>query len=58
MKVLLKRNSGLQVRIGMGRLLASEADRLGYPGNMADLRRSAIRRRHDLGILTLSVMAT
>jgi len=58
MKVLLKLNSGLQVRICMGRLLASEADRLGYPGNMADSRWGASRRRHDLGILALSVMAT
>lgn len=58
MKVLLKLNSGLQVRICMGQLLASEPDRLRYPGNMADSRRGASRHRHDLGILTLSVMAT
>ena len=57
MKVLLKLNSGLQARICIERLLASEADRLGYPGNMADSRRCASRGRHDMGILALSMMA-
>ena len=57
MKVLLKLSFGLQPRICMGRLLASEAYRLGYPGNMADSQRCASSGRHDLGVLALSKIA-
>lgn len=57
MKVLLKLTFGLPARICMGRLLASEAYRLGYPGSMADSQRCASRGRHDLVVLALSMMA-